>query len=502
MADVVSIPHTCRHPQDPARDPAGGRAAGADPEAGPDAARRRPAIRASWLRCRRAGVGTEIRAAPLVLDTGVLAEARAAHPLGRHLPMLRGLLRRVADESEHLMLIADAEGHALWSEAPPRLRRAADAVGLREGFCWSECSVGTNGIGTALATGRPEYVYAAEHLARVLHDWSCAGAPVRDPDTGAVVGCIDISATADALHPAVVGLVAAAARLAESRLELEMQARDERLRERYLRHLRGLEGGAAALVTGTGRVLAAESEGWRGMRLPTPADGARVVLPDGRTALAEALGEVFLLRIPEPGEPAGDRPSLTLSLLGDPPHALLDGTPLPLSLRHAEILALLALNPRGLSAERLSAQMYGDEGNPTTVRAEIHRLRGQFGGLLAAKPYRLECDVEADFLIVRRLLEGGRREDLAEAARLYQGELLPRSESPELRAERDELAVRLRCRLLDAGDPEALWIHAQSPAGQDDLEIWQRLAGALPPGDPRHAAVRSRIHRVLSDDGP
>lgn len=462
----------------------------------------RPVISASWLRCRRAGVSTEIRTAPRALDRDAIADAREAHPLGRHLPMLRGLLGRVADESEHLMLIADAEGHALWSHVPPRLRRAADAVGLREGFCWSECSVGTNGIGTALATGRPQYVYATEHLARVLHTWSCAGAPVCDPDTGAVIGCIDISATADALHPAVLGLVSAVARLAESRLELEMQARDERLRERYLRHLRGLEGGTAALVTGTGRVLAAEPEGWRGMRLPIPADGARLVLPDGRSALAESLGEVFLLRVPDPSEPIGDRPSLTLSLLGDPPHALLDGVPLPLSLRHAEILALLALHPRGLSAERLSAQMYGDEGNPTTVRAEIHRLRGQLGGLLAAKPYRLECEVEADFLIVRRLLEGGGRGDLAEAARLYRGELLPRSEAPALRAERDELAVRLRCRLLGAGDPEALWIHAQTSAGQDDLEIWQRLAGVLPPGDPRHAAVRSRIRRMLSGEEP
>ena len=34
-------------------------------------------------------------------------------------------------------------------------------------------------------------------------------------------------------------------------------------------------------------------------------------------------------------------------------------------------------------------QLYGDEGNPTTVRAEMHRLRNLLGGgVLDTKPYR------------------------------------------------------------------------------------------------------------------
>ncbi|WP_235018133.1 helix-turn-helix domain-containing protein [Thermomonospora echinospora] len=412
---MVPRPHACRDPRPAAHGPvdppeaAAGAADGAAPRA---------VICDSWRRSRAAGGDVEIPAAPLVFD----ADARAAHPLDRH-------------------------------------------------------------------------------LERVLRRWSCVGAPVTDPDTGHVLDCIDLSATVDALHPAAVGLVAAAARLAESRLELRMQARDELLRERYLRHLRGLGGGAAALVTGTGRVLAADPEGWRGLRVPAPRDGAHLTLPDGRLAVAETLGEVFLLRAAEPGRREDGRPLLTLSLLGaDPPHALLDGAALPLTLRHAEILALLALHPRGLSADQLSAQLYGDEGNPGTIRAEIHRLRDRLGELLPAKPYRLECELDADFLTVRRLLADGGADELTQAARLYQGELLPRSESPELRAERDELAVRLRSQLLDRGGPDALWEYAQTSAGQDDLEILQRLVAILPPGEPRRAAAQSRAHRVLSEE--
>jgi hypothetical protein len=462
----------------------------------------RPLISESWRRSRDAGVDAAVAAAPLAFDRDSLADARIAHPLRPHLPMLEALLRRVADETEHLMVITDGAGHVLWTQGPPAARRAADAIGLTEGFRWSEDAVGTNGIGTALATGRPEYVYAAEHVAHVLHRWSCAGAPIIDPDSARVVGCIDVSATVRALHPATVALVAAAARLAEARLENEMLARDERLRERLLPHLRGL-GGAGLLVTATGRILAAGTAGLRGRRVAVPEAGGTLTLPDGRVAVAEPLGEAFLLRAtgrasspPRAGE--ADGPPLTLALLGDgPPHALLDGRRHDLTLRHAEILALLALHPRGLSGDRLALYLYGDDGSPATVRPEIHRLRQQFGDIVRARPYRLGCAVEADFLTVRRLLDEG---DVAGAVRLYGGELLPRSDAPAIRAERDELAVRVRRQALDRGGADALWAYAQTEPGRTDLEALERLRTVLPAGDPRRATVTSRSNRLLSGD--
>ncbi|MFG2000789.1 GAF domain-containing protein [Spirillospora sp. NPDC048911] len=486
-------PHACRDASDRLR------ALSAAHESA-DPAGARPSISASWRRSWRAGVDTAVASAPLVYDRDVIADARAAHPLDRHLPILRGLLRQVADETAHLMVITDGEGHALWTEGPGEVRRQAERVGLTEGFCWSEGSIGTNGIGTALASGRPEYVYSAEHVARVLHGWSCAGAPITDPDSGAMIGCIDVSATVAALHPATLALVGAAAQLAEAHLEMEMRRRDERLRERGMRHLRALRGERGMLVTPTGRVLAGEPAGWHGLRLPVPAPGLALTLPDGSQAVAEPVGELFLVRLPGPdGVPSGGaceprpaaRPLLTLSLLGtERPHARLDGRRLPLSLRRAEIIALLALHPRGLNAGRLSLELYGDVGNPVTIRAEIHRLRAQLGDLVRAKPYRLACEVDADFLAVRRLLDEG---DVVSAVRLYRGELLPGSDAPAIRVERDELAARLRRQVLDRGGAEPLWAYAQAEPGRSDIEVLERLDTFLPPGDPRRVTVASRL---------
>jgi transcriptional regulator of acetoin/glycerol metabolism len=53
--------------------------------------------------------------------------------------------------------------------------------------------VGTNGIGTALATGRPAQVHAAEHFCEGIKRWTCAAAPIYDPASGAILGVLDIS---------------------------------------------------------------------------------------------------------------------------------------------------------------------------------------------------------------------------------------------------------------------------------------------------------------------
>jgi hypothetical protein len=65
-----------------------------------------------------------------------------------------------------------------------------------------------------------------------------------------------------------------------------------------------------------------------------------------------------------------------------------------ISLRHAEILLVLALYPQGRSASELAVDLYGDRSRVVTVRAELSRLRKHFAGLLAAQPYRFAGPVD------------------------------------------------------------------------------------------------------------
>jgi hypothetical protein len=238
-------------------------------------------------------------------------------------------------------------------------------------------------------------------------------------------------------------------------------------------------------------VLAVQPLAWLPERIEVPAQPGRVELADGREAVVEPLDEGYLLRLPGPRR---RRATLELRLLGDRPSAVVHGRELELSLRHAEVLALLLLHPSGLSAEQLMLQLYGDEGNPTTVRAEMHRLRNLLGdGVLATKPYRIAAEATGDLTDVR---DAVRRGDLAAALDSYPGPLLARSDAPALRVERDELDSTLRRAVLDSGDVDLLWRFAETPVGAEDLEVFEVLTMSLTPGDPRRPMVSARRRRL------
>src|SRR5699024_8763966 len=143
----------------------------------------------------------------------------------------------------------------------------------------------------------------------------------------------------------------------------------------------------------SGRVVRSTPGHWltTGQRVPHTDVERPVLLADGTEAELEPLPDGFLLRHRSDGTAARRRPVVSLALLGEgTPMATIDGHRRELTLRHAEILALLTLYPDGLTAEQLTLLLHGERGNPTTVRAEIHRLRGQLDNqVVRTKPYRI-----------------------------------------------------------------------------------------------------------------
>lgn len=154
--------------------------------------------------------------------------------------------------------------------------------------------------------------------------------------------------------------------------------------------------------------------------------------------------------------------------------------------RHAELLALLVLHPKGLTGEELAAKLYGDEGNFERCKVEIGRLKHRIS--IDNRPYRLLGDVEADFITVIQLLQDG---ELQQAVALYRGPLLPLSTAPGIIAEREYIDETIRQAALRTGNPEALWTLAQ--LWEDDLELWEELAKHIPEDDPRQFQVQARV---------
>ncbi|MBS1677650.1 MAG: GAF domain-containing protein [Actinobacteria bacterium] len=199
----------------------------------------------SWRRSVAAGVDPE-HPAPRMLDAGRTAGRLASHPVGPLLSRISGMLEALF-ESGYFVAFSDADGVLLWTDGPSQALQTAVAPRFLPGFLCSEDGVGTNAIGTALALDQPVQIFSAEHFSRLLHGWTCAAAPIHDPDSGAVLGAIDLSGDFRTAHVHGLPLVTAVASAVEAWLSTERRGAEERADEVSV----ALAGRGRAVVTTT-----------------------------------------------------------------------------------------------------------------------------------------------------------------------------------------------------------------------------------------------------------
>jgi hypothetical protein len=400
----------------------------------------RDVVSDSWRRSAAAGVDPA-RPAPRMLDVRRTAQRLAEHPLASVLPRVQELLKEAMVDSGYFAAFSDATGVLLWTEGPARALRSAVTPRFLPGCICSEDRIGTNAIGTALVLDRPVQIFSAEHFNHLLHGWICAAAPVHDPHSGELLGAIDLSGEFRTAHVHSLALVSAVARCAEGWIAAERRRADEQLLSRYRERWSMQRGRFSAVVASSGRVLRSDPPGWLGASVEIVPGCDRWPQPDGATIHAQPLGNGFVVWRAGGARPLPRRTRMSVSVLGrDRAAVVVDRRRLELRLRHSEIVALLALNPQGMTVRDLALELYGTAQRQATVRAEIARLRPLLGEMLRSRPYRLNSGLQIDLAAVRQGLAKG---DPAAAACHYAGPLLPPSIAPGVVAAREHLARAL-----------------------------------------------------------
>ncbi|MBC9179960.1 GAF domain-containing protein [Pseudoroseomonas ludipueritiae] len=195
------------------------------------------AVAASWSRSlHRHGLDPEHWRPPLRL-----AQAEFDHVLERMESIVvqaREVLDRlfqVVGDSGCCVLLTDRDGVPLDRRGRPGDDAGFRAQGLWTGTVWNERSEGTNGVGTALAEGRPMIIHRNQHFMTRNIGLSCIAAPIWDAE-GRVMGALDVSSCRADLTPGLLKLISAATGEAAARIEA--------------RHFRQVYAGARILVTG------------------------------------------------------------------------------------------------------------------------------------------------------------------------------------------------------------------------------------------------------------
>jgi hypothetical protein len=378
----------------------------------------RPVVADSWRLSRASGVSPDGVLPSVDMLDAELEQYRSAHPLAAVMPLIRRLLIDEAEEAGAIVVVADADARLLWVEGDAALRKLAEGMNWVAGSRWDERTTGTNAPAAAMRLDHALQVFAREHYASNVANWSCTAAPIHDPITGRVLGALDITGRDEVAAPAVLSLVRAAVAAAESELHM-LALRPSSLRAVSPRRTRSA--------------------------------GATKNAADTKPAVVQVMSVL-----------GRDRALLT---------AESGGPSMELSVRHSELLFLLSQHAEGYTADQLAIALHERDVPAVTVRAELSRLRSLLPGLaLSGRPYRITGLLRTDVAALRARLAAG---DIAGAVAGYPGQVLPSSDSPEVQAEREQLHREVRSAVLRSTDSAAVLAFANIPCSREDALVWR-----------------------------
>ncbi|WP_395660912.1 sigma-54-dependent Fis family transcriptional regulator [Aestuariivirga sp.] len=93
----------------------------------------------------------------------------------------------------YLLLLTDQNGITLDYIGDSAVSEKARSAGLHHGFDWSETLAGTNGVGTAIATGEALVVHKSDHFDATHIPLTCTAAPIFDA-AGKLAAVLDVAA--------------------------------------------------------------------------------------------------------------------------------------------------------------------------------------------------------------------------------------------------------------------------------------------------------------------
>ena len=233
----------------------------------------RAEIRDSWRRSVQAGLRPE------QLDIPFESTSDSDVPLVRAaMPVLDGLIGDLAGTIVGVVL-TDERGHVIDRRVAHRgLRGDLDAIALAPGSVYAEGRIGTNAIGTALAQQAPSMVTGTEHFADVFTPMACAAVPLADPQSGRLVGVIDLTCRARDASPLMLALARRGAHEISQRLVDDKGIAERVLLQHFLQRRRGAKGPLVFVS---------------GQRMITNGAADHLVLPDDASLLWEQATRVL-----------------------------------------------------------------------------------------------------------------------------------------------------------------------------------------------------------------
>lgn len=187
----------------------------------------------SWLRCRKKGVNAFKPNIKTQLTDKELSKRyeKFEFLLKMAQPFMESLYKIVGNTG-FIVRLTDKEGYVLQVGGDTKLLEQHDNINMHKGCNVTEDIIGTNAIGTALVTGQPIQVLAAEHYCSLYHNWTSSACPIKD-GKGKTIGVLSMSGIYDKVHPHTLGMVIASAEAIEYELKLDKTNKKLRMANKH-----------------------------------------------------------------------------------------------------------------------------------------------------------------------------------------------------------------------------------------------------------------------------
>lgn len=175
-------------------------------------------IQESWSRCKKNKVNhmdVEIKKASKKEISEKLKEN--AELIRVALPIMENLYKIVSG-SGFVIILTDKEGCIIHLVGDEEMIKEED-LNFNIGTIWTEESIGTNAIGTAIFLDKPLQIIGAEHYYLKNHCLTCSAATIHDED-GEIIGCINMSGNYSKAHSHTTGIVVSGAHSIEKQFAL------------------------------------------------------------------------------------------------------------------------------------------------------------------------------------------------------------------------------------------------------------------------------------------
>ncbi|WP_298812310.1 sigma-54-dependent Fis family transcriptional regulator [Gordonia sp. (in: high G+C Gram-positive bacteria)] len=272
----------------------------------PGSARLPTYIHQSWDRSRNAGLAPDHVLSDLHYVPDLDLQRRLVQCAVPVLDRLHGdmssipLAIALTDENARVILRRDTDRS---------LAGRLDEACFAPGFDYSEATVGTNGVGTAVEARMPVYIDGTQHFNEELHEFTCAGTPIHDPVSGKLEGILDISCLARDANPMMRQLTITAARDIEAALRSSGSAKQLAVLNSFIDACRRRSGAVYSLSCGIFMSSGSQfldpideaflREEARCMLVPGRINQFTLILPSGQSiAIRRTL-------VDDAGEPAG-----------------------------------------------------------------------------------------------------------------------------------------------------------------------------------------------------